>query len=79
MGSLHMTIQTAVLIETLVELSCRVRWAAATHLLHTQDNAAAAIAAAGVPVSTWKGETLAEYWWCTLQALTSKGNKGPNW
>ena len=76
MGSLHMTIQTAVLIETLVELGAEVRWASC-NIYSTQDHAAAAIAAAGVPVFAWKGETLAEYWWCTLQALTFEGNKGP--
>lgn len=76
MGSLHMTIQTAVLIETLVELGADVRWASC-NIYSTQDHAAAAVAAAGVPVFAWKGETLAEYWWCTLQALTFEGNKGP--
>lgn len=76
MGSLHMTIQTAVLIETLVELGAEVRWASC-NIYSTQDHAAAAIAAAGVPVFAWKGETLEEYWWCTLQALTFEGNKGP--
>ena len=76
MGSLHMTIQTAVLIETLVELGAEVRWASC-NIYSTQDHAAAAIAASGVPVFAWKGETLAEYWWCTLQALTFDGNKGP--
>ena len=76
MGSLHMTIQTAVLIETLVELGAEVRWASC-NIYSTQDHAAAAVAAAGVPVFAWKGETLAEYWWCTLQALTFEGNKGP--
>ena len=76
MGSLHMTIQTAVLIETLVELGAEVRWASC-NIYSTQDHAAAAIAAAGLPVFAWKGETLAEYWWCTLQALTFEGNKGP--
>ncbi len=77
MGSLHMTIQTAVLIETLVELGAEVRWASC-NIYSTQDHAAAAIAKAGVPVFAWKGETLAEYWWCTLQALTFEGGKGPN-
>src|SRR5579859_3012312 len=67
-GSLHMTIQTAVLIETLVELGAQVRWASC-NIFSTQDHAAAAIAAAGVPVFAWKGETLEEYWWCTEQAL----------
>ncbi|MFV0391949.1 MAG: adenosylhomocysteinase [Paludibacteraceae bacterium] len=76
MGSLHMTIQTAILIETLVELGAEVRWASC-NIYSTQDQAAAAIAATGVPVFAWKGETLAEYWWCTLQALTFEGNKGP--
>lgn len=77
MGSLHMTIQTAVLIETLVELGADVRWCSC-NIYSTQDHAAAAIAATGVPVFAWKGETLAEYWWCTLQALTFEGHKGPN-
>ncbi len=77
MGSLHMTIQTAVLIETLVELGAEVRWASC-NIYSTQDHAAAAIAAAGVPVFAWKGETLEEYWWCTLQALVFDGHKGPN-
>lgn len=77
MGSLHMTIQTAVLIETLVELGAEVRWASC-NIYSTQDHAAAAIAAAGIPVYAWKGETLEEYWWCTLQALIFEGNKGPN-
>ncbi len=76
-GSLHMTIQTAVLIETLVELGADVRWASC-NIFSTQDHAAAAIAAAGTPVFAWKGETLEEYWWCTLQALTFPGNLGPN-
>ena len=77
MGSLHMTIQTAVLIETLVELGAEVRWCSC-NIYSTQAHAAAAIAAAGVPVFAWKGETLEEYWWCTLQALTFEGHKGPN-
>lgn len=77
MGSLHMTIQTAVLIETLVALGAEVRWCSC-NIYSTQDHAAAAIAAAGVPVFAWKGETLADYWWCTLQALTFDGGKGPN-
>ena len=77
MGSLHMTIQTAVLIETLVELGAEVRWCSC-NIYSTQDHAAAAIAAAGVPVFAWKGETLEEYWWCTLQALIFDGHKGPN-
>ena len=76
MGSLHMTIQTAVLIETLVELGAEVRWCSC-NIYSTQDHAAAAIAAAGVPVYAWKGETLEEYWWCTLQALTFEGHQGP--
>ena len=76
MGSLHMTIQTAVLIETLVALGADVRWASC-NIFSTQDHAAAAIVAAGVPVFAWKGETLAEYWWCTLQALSFSGGKGP--
>ena len=77
MGSLHMTIQTAVLIETLVELGAEVRWCSC-NIYSTQDHAAAAIAAAGVPVFAWKGETLEEYWWCTLQALIFEGHQGPN-
>src|ERR1700678_318315 len=75
-GSLHMTIQTAVLIETLVSLGADVRWASC-NIFSTQDHAAAAIAAAGVPVFAWKGESLEEYWWCTYQALAHKGGKGP--
>ena len=75
-GSLHMTIQTAVLIETLKELGADVRWASC-NIFSTQDHAAAAIAAAGVPVFAWKGETLEEYWWCTEQALTFPEGKGP--
>src|ERR1700694_5246385 len=67
-GSLHMTIQTAVLIETLVSLGAEVRWASC-NIFSTQDHAAAAIAAAGIPVYAWKGETLEEYWWCTEAAL----------
>src|SRR5664279_4918235 len=66
-GSLHMTIQTAVLIETLSSLGAEVRWASC-NIFSTQDHAAAAIAAAGVPVFAWKGESLEEYWWCTAQA-----------
>ena len=77
MGSLHMTIQTAVLIETLVELGAEVRWASC-NIFSTQDHAAAAIAKAGVPVFAWKGETLDEYWWCTNKALTFAGDKGPD-
>ena len=75
-GSLHMTIQTAVLIETLVELGANVRWASC-NIFSTQDHAASAIAASGVPVFAWKGETLDEYWWCTRQALTFPGGNGP--
>jgi adenosylhomocysteinase len=75
-GSLHMTIQTAVLIETLVDLGADVRWASC-NIFSTQDHAAAAIAAAGVPVFAWKGETLEEYWECTYQALSHKDGKGP--
>ena len=67
-GSLHMTVQTAVLIETLIALGAEVRWASC-NIFSTQDHAAAAIAAAGIPVYAWKGETLEEYWWCTEQAL----------
>ncbi|GET26860.1 adenosylhomocysteinase [Prolixibacter sp. NT017] len=77
MGSLHMTIQTAVLIETLVELGADVRWASC-NIFSTQDHAAAAIAAANVPVFAWKGETLAEYWWCTERALDFGEGKGPH-
>ncbi|MBF6629260.1 MAG: adenosylhomocysteinase [Proteiniphilum sp.] len=77
MGSLHMTIQTAVLIETLVELGADVRWASC-NIFSTQDHAAAAIAVAGVPVYAWKGESLEEYWWCTEMALRFPGGKGPN-
>ena len=76
-GSLHMTIQTAVLIETLAELGAEVRWASC-NIFSTQDHAAAAIAAAGIPVFAWKGETLEEYWWCTAKALSFPGGKGPN-
>ncbi len=76
-GSLHMTIQTAVLIETLVELGAEVRWASC-NIFSTQDHAAAAIAKAGVPVFAWKGETLDEYWWCAFQALSFPEGKGPN-
>ncbi len=75
-GSLHMTIQTAVLIETLIDLGAGVRWASC-NIFSTQDHAAAAVAAAGVPVFAWKGETLEEYWWCTYQALSHEGGKGP--
>src|SRR5688572_26371377 len=88
-GSLHMTIQTAVLIETLVELGAKVRWASC-NIFSTQDHAAAAVAVGppsaggtvqnpqGVPVFAWKGETLPEYWWCTFQALNWEDGKGPN-
>jgi adenosylhomocysteinase len=76
-GSLHMTIQTAVLIETLVSLGAEVRWASC-NIFSTQDHAAAAIAEAGIPVFAWKGETLEEYWWCTEQALTWPDGHGPN-
>ncbi len=76
-GSLHMTIQTAVLIETLVELGAEVRWASC-NIFSTQDHAAAAIASAGIPVYAWKGETLYEYWWCTAQALDFGNGKGPH-
>ena len=72
-----MTIQTAVLIETLSELGADVRWASC-NIFSTQDHAAAAIAASGIPVFAWKGETLEEYWWCTAQALAFPGGKGPN-
>src|SRR5213082_64789 len=75
-GSLHMTIQTAVLIETLTELGAAVRWASC-NIFSTQDHAAAAIAASKVPVFAWKGETLEEYWWCTYKALCHPGGKGP--
>ena len=75
-GSLHMTIQTAVLIETLVDLGADVRWASC-NIFSTQDHAAAAIAAAGVPVFAWKGESLEEYWWCTYQAVSHPNGKGP--
>src|SRR5215468_2814968 len=85
-GSLHMTIQTAVLIETLVALGAQVRWASC-NIFSTQDHAAAAVAVGpdgtpdaprGIPVFAWKGETLQEYWWCTDQALTWPGHDGPN-
>ncbi len=76
-GSLHMTIQTAVLIETLVALGAEVRWASC-NIYSTQDHAAAAIAAAGIPVFAWKGETIEEYWWCTEQALTWPDGQNPN-
>jgi adenosylhomocysteinase len=76
-GSLHMTIQTAVLIETLVELGAQVRWASC-NIFSTQDHAAAAIAVAGIPVFAWKGESLEEYWWCTEKALDFGNGLGPN-
>jgi len=76
-GSLHMTIQTAVLIETLTALGAQVRWASC-NIYSTQDHAAAAIAAAGIPVFAWKGETLEDYWWCTEQILNWPDGKGPN-
>jgi len=75
-GSLHMTIQTAVLIETMVDLGASVRWASC-NIFSTQDHAAAAIAAAGVPVFAWKGETLEEYWECTMRAVDHGGDQGP--
>ena len=74
-GCLHMTIQTAVLIETLVELGAEVRWSSC-NIFSTQDHAAAAIAKAGIPVFAWKGETLPEYWWCTEQMMTVPGEDG---
>jgi adenosylhomocysteinase len=76
-GSLHMTIQTAVLIETLIDLGAQVRWASC-NIFSTQDHAAAAIAAVGIPVFAWKGETEEEYWWCTDQTLAWSDGKGPN-
>src|SRR3990167_5582637 len=76
-GSLHMTIQTAVLIETLAVLGAKVRWASC-NIFSTQDHAAAAIAKAGIPVFAWKGENLKEYWQCTLQALTFPDGSGPD-
>jgi len=76
-GSLHMTIQTAVLIETLVELGAQVRWCSC-NIFSTQDHAAAAIAAAGIPVYAWKGESLEEYWWCTEQVVNWPDGAGPN-
>ena len=76
-GSLHMTVQTAVLIETLIALGADVRWASC-NIFSTQDHAAAAIAAAGTPVFAWKGETLDEYWWCTKQALSFPNGNGPH-
>src|SRR3954469_23248038 len=76
-GSLHMTIETAVLIETLVALGASVRWASC-NIFSTQDHAAAAIAKTGIPVFAWKGETLEEYWWCTEQILRWPGGEKPN-
>ncbi len=76
-GSLHMTIQTAILIETLVALGAEVRWASC-NIFSTQDHAAAAIAATGTAVFAWKGETLEDYWWCTKRALTFPDGKGPD-
>jgi adenosylhomocysteinase len=76
-GSLHMTIQTAVLIETLIELGAKVRWASC-NIFSTQDHAAAAIAKSGIPVFAWKGETLSEYWWCTQKALDFGNGQGPH-
>src|SRR6187399_63775 len=76
-GSLHMTIQTGVLIETLTALGAEVRWASC-NIFSTQDHAAAAIAKAGIPVFAWEGETLEEYWWCTEQALLWPDGEGPN-
>src|SRR5207247_884915 len=75
-GCLHMTIQTAVLIETLVDLGASVRWSSC-NIFSTQDHAASAIAAAGVPVFAWKGESLEQYWWCTYQAVSHPNGKGP--
>ena len=75
-GSLHMTIQTAVLIETLVNLGASVRWASC-NIFSTQDHAAAAVAKSGVSVFAWKGESLEEYWWCTYQAISHPNGKGP--
>src|ERR687896_1614313 len=76
-GCLHMTIQTAVLIETLIALGAEVRWSSC-NIFSTQDHAAAAIAEAGIPVFAWKGETLEEYWWCCEQALAWGDDEGPN-
>src|SRR5665648_627063 len=76
-GCLHMTIQTAVLIETLIALGAEVRWSSC-NIFSTQDHAAAAIAAKGIPVFAWEGETLEEYWWCTNQALSFPGDNGPH-
>ncbi len=76
-GCLHMTIQTAVLIETLVELGAEVRWSSC-NIFSTQDHAAAAIAKAGIPVFAWKGETEEEYWWCVKQTIVGKDGWKPN-
>ncbi|MDR0206828.1 MAG: adenosylhomocysteinase, partial [Bacteroidales bacterium] len=76
-GSLHMTVQTAVLIETLIHLGAEVRWCSC-NIFSTQDHAAAAVAAKGIAIFAWKGETLEEYWWCTNQALAFPEGKGPN-
>src|SRR3989339_1895949 len=76
-GCLHMTIQTAVLIETLIELGAEVQWSSC-NIFSTQDHAAAAIAAAGIPVFAWKGESEEEYWWCVEESLKFKDGKGPN-
>ena len=76
-GSLHMTIQTAVLIETLVDLGADVRWSSC-NIFSTQDHAAAAIAKAGIPVFAWKGETEEEYWWCVRQTIEGKKDWKPN-
>src|SRR5258708_30127658 len=75
-GCLHMTIQTAVLIETLLELGAEVTWTSC-NIISTQDHAAASIAKRGIPVFAWKGETLEEYWWCTYEALSHPEGKGP--
>src|SRR5438874_2192300 len=75
-GSLHMTIQTAVLIQTLVDLGASVRWASC-NIFSTQDHAAAAVAKSGVSVFAWKGESLEDYWWCTYQAISHRDGKGP--
>ena len=77
-GSLHMTIQTAVLIETLVSLGADVRWASC-NIFSTQDHAAAAIAAAGVPVFAWKGESLEDYWWCSTRRWRIRAARGLSW
>src|SRR5712672_558642 len=77
MGSLHMTVQTAVLIETLADLGAELRWVSC-NIFSTQDHAAAAMAAAGIPVFAWKGETLEEYWWCTEQVVQWPDGGGPN-